>query len=221
MNLKETKKKIFYFLGITVLSSLINLLMKTVKFRFKNYEILQKLHDQKQNFVFAFWHGTMLAGWHINKNTNIAAIVSKSKDGDILEKVLRNWGYKVVRGSSHAGGKEALTLLIELAEKGHSVAITPDGPTGPIYKMKAGAVITAKTKKIPLVLAGISFCKKKVLKSWDNFEVPFPFSIVNVVLSEPIQIDSKLTYDETNTLILDCEKLLNGLREEAEKLCLT
>ncbi len=221
MKLKETRKKIFYVLGLTILSSLINLLLKTVRINYKNYESLQKLENEKQNFVSAFWHGTMLIGWYLHYQTNIAALVSKSKDGDILEKILKKWGYKVVRGSSHVGGKEALILLTELAEEGYSVAITPDGSTGPIYKMKAGAVVTAKTKNVPLLLVGISCCRKKVLKSWDNFEVPYPFSTVNVVFSEPIRIDPKLSYEETNNLILECEKQLNKLREEAIKLCST
>ncbi|MFA3782530.1 lysophospholipid acyltransferase family protein [Melioribacteraceae bacterium 4301-Me] len=219
MSTKKVRKKILYYLGLTVLSSLINFLMKTVKIRYKNYSTIEKFKSEKQNFVSAFWHGTMLTGWYIHKDTNIAALVSKSKDGDILEKLLGRWGYKVVRGSSSNGGKEALLLLLELAENGYSIAITPDGPKGPPYKMKAGAVITAKTKKIPLILAGISCCKKKVLKSWDNFEVPYPFSIINVVFSEPIWIDSKLNYEETNKLITDCEIKLNKLRKEASKLC--
>ena len=56
------------------------------------------------------------------------------------------------------------------------VAITPDGPRGPAHKLKPGAVVSAKKSKVPLVLAGVGFKKKKIFKSWDQFEVPYLFS---------------------------------------------
>ena len=109
--------------------------------------------------------------------------------------------------------------MVKQAQEGYSIAITPDGPTGPIYKMKPGAVITAKKAKIPLFLLGIANNKKRKLKSWDGFEIPKFFSSSVAVYSDPIYIDTNLGYDETSEKIEECEELLNKLQMKAEELC--
>jgi lysophospholipid acyltransferase (LPLAT)-like uncharacterized protein len=171
-----------------------------------------------KNYVVAFWHRSMGIGWYLHK-INIAALVSQSKDGDVLANILKKWNYFVVRGSSSSGGKEALSLMVELTNKKYSLAITPDGPKGPAEKMKAGAVITAKRSNVPLFLVGIGIKKKVVMKSWDKFEVPVPFTKVNVIYSDPIWIDKTADKEKVSSKIEECENLLNNLQKEALKLC--
>ncbi len=147
----------------------------------------------------------------------MSALVSGSKDGELLFRVLNKWSYNVQRGSSTKGGKDALESLVQLAAENYSIAITPDGPGGPVRKMKPGAVVVAKKAQIPLVLVGIGIEKKRKLKSWDSFEVPRFFSRVNIIFSDPVNIDHDLTYDETSEMILENEKLLNRLQSEASE----
>ncbi len=149
--------------------------------------------------------------------SNLLAIISQSQDGDLLAKILRKWNYKVVRGSSSKGGEVALQIMIDHAKQECPVAITPDGPRGPNFKMKAGAVITAKKSGVLLVLVGAGYKSKLKLHSWDNFEVPFPFSKVQLIYSEPIMIDGNLSRDETSNVILECEKKLNELQIQAQR----
>ena len=98
---------------------------------------------------------------------------------------------------------------------GRTLAITPDGPRGPVYKMKAGAVITAQKSNVPLVLVGIGIKRKKILKSWDKFEIPAFFSKAKIVYSNPIFFKNDLSYNETSDMIIFCENKLNELQEEA------
>lgn len=219
MKLNNSVKNFLRFAGIKTAGFLSNVLLSTVKIKVENKEALEKLLINKQNFVVAFWHGSMVIGWYLHRNMNCSALVSKSKDGDVLAHILDKWNYRVVRGSSHIGGNEALSLLLELINNNYSLAITPDGPTGPIHKMKAGAVITAKKGNVPLLLAGIGCSKKIVFKSWDKFEFPLPFSKVKVKYSDAITIDQNLSHDETSTVILQCEELLNQLQKEAIESC--
>ena len=215
MNFKETKQKVLRFLGNYLLSVLISFLCKTLKINLKNGDKISEFYGENKNFVLAFWHGTMLVPWFVNRNQNFTALVSKSKDGALLEKVLKHWNYKVIRGSSHTGGSVALGILIDYAKNESSIAITPDGPRGPKYKMKAGAVIAAKRAKIPLVLLGVGYRKKRELNSWDNFQIPGLFSKVNIIYSEPIYIEYDLSYEETSRVIEQCEVKLNELQKEA------
>ncbi|HET56345.1 MAG TPA: DUF374 domain-containing protein [Ignavibacteria bacterium] len=218
MKIKEIKKSILNFLGLNVLTFIVNLVIKTYRIRIYNDEAVKKLSQNGKNFITAFWHGKMLIPWCVNKKFKIAALVSKSKDGEILTRLLKNWNYNVVRGSSHIGGKEALNIMEKTIDEGYSFAITPDGPTGPPNKMKAGAVVLAHRKSVPLLLMGTASNKNFVFKSWDKFQVPKPFSKVSVVYSEPIYVREDSSREEINKLIEECEIKLTELQKEAEKI---
>jgi lysophospholipid acyltransferase (LPLAT)-like uncharacterized protein len=215
MNFRKYKQDILRIIGLSVLSQSVDLLCKSLKVTFHNREVINALENQNRNFVLAFWHGQMLLAWYLHRNKNFTALISKSKDGDLLEKILKHWGYNVVRGSSSKGGDVALGIMVDYARNNESVLITPDGPRGPLNKMKAGAVITAKKSKAPLILVGIGYNKKRVLKSWDKFEIPKFFSMVNAVYSDPVYINSDLSFADTSELILTYERKLNELQVEA------
>jgi Uncharacterized protein conserved in bacteria len=215
MNFRKYKQDILRIIGLFVLSQAVDLLCKSLKVTFKNREVINNLENQNKNFVLAFWHGQMLLAWYLHRNKNFTALISKSQDGDLLEKILKHWKYNVIRGSSSNGGEVALGIMVDYARNNETVVITPDGPRGPINKMKAGAVITAKKSRTPLILFGIGYKKKRVLKSWDKFEIPKFFSEAKAVYSDPVYINSDLSFTETSELILNCEQKLNELQVEA------
>jgi lysophospholipid acyltransferase (LPLAT)-like uncharacterized protein len=216
MNFRKIRQDLLRAVGNFIIYRLTLILCKTLKIKTINGEVINKFYDTNKNFVLAFWHGTMLVPWYVHRNKNFAAIVSKSKDGGLLERVLKPMNYTVVRGSSHTGGSVALGILVDYAKNEKSIAITPDGPKGPPRKLKPGAVITAKRSNIPLVLLGVGYQFKSELHSWDKFQIPRFFSKVNLIYSDPIIIDNELSYDETSKVIEECEHNLNKFQEEAE-----
>jgi lysophospholipid acyltransferase (LPLAT)-like uncharacterized protein len=217
MNPKKIKQDSLRLIGHFCLVLGMNVLCKTLKIIYSNSETLDELRKQNKNYILAFWHGTMLLPWYLHKDQDTVALISKSKDGDLLAKLLRNWNYTVVRGSSSEGGDVALGIMIDYAKNFRSVAITADGPKGPPHKLKAGAVVTAKKSGVPLILLGIGFKKKKVLRSWDLFEIPMMFSHVHAFYSEPIFVQADLSYEETSKMISYCEMKLNELQNNASK----
>lgn len=216
--MKKVKQSILRLLGNFFLKTAINLLCKSLKIEKINQEVIDELQQKNQNYVLAFWHSTMLLPWYVHRNQTFAALTSLSKDGDLLARQLKSWNYKVVRGSSSKGGDVALGIMVDLAKNKYSIAITPDGPRGPVRQFKAGAVITAKKSGIPVVLAGVGFSKKIKLNSWDSFEVPKFFSRAKIVYSEPIFVNFELSYEETSELIKKCEQMLNELQDSALNL---
>ncbi|MEN8192605.1 MAG: lysophospholipid acyltransferase family protein [Bacteroidota bacterium] len=216
MMFKEIKQKLLRFLGNHFLHGVVNVLCKSVKIKFENSKQIDQLINSGENVVFAFWHGTMLIPWYLQRNNNFAALVSQSKDGDLLANILTKWNYNVARGSSHKGGKEAMEILLQKADSGFSVSITPDGPTGPPRNMKAGAVIIAQRSSIQLVLCGIGYQHRYILNSWDKFEIPKFFSRINVIYSDPIYIDNDLEREQVSKIIDDCGEKLNQLQTRAE-----
>ncbi len=219
--MKSSKSnKLLNSVGLKLLPAAIDVLCKTLRFTIVNPESTSKMYNSNKNFVLAFWHGKMIVPWFLHRKKNFGALVSLSKDGDILSAVLKKWEYNVVRGSSHKGGKESLNEMLELVRLNYSIAITPDGPTGPSEKMKAGAVVVAKKTKIPLILVGVHIKNKFVLDSWDSFQIPKPFSQIFVKYSEPIFIDENLSYEETSEIIKSEEVKLSALNNEVKNLCL-
>ncbi len=211
---QNSKPTFLQRLGNVLVPAVANLLAKSLKIEIENAEVLNELKKNNQNFIIAFWHGKMFAGWFVFGGENSSALVSKSNDGEILARTLKKWGYNVVRGSSHTGGKEALKKMEELLRKGFSLSITPDGPTGPAKEMKAGAIVLSKKTNVPVILAGICYEKKRVFNSWDKFELPAFFSRVKIRISEPFVVPSELSYEDTNGLISEKSEELNKLNEE-------
>ncbi|OGU33000.1 MAG: hypothetical protein A2057_11160 [Ignavibacteria bacterium GWA2_35_9] len=217
MKSRKLKQDFLRLIGQYLISIAANVLCKTLSVTVKNSEFLEELAKENKNFIVAFWHGTMLLPWYLHRNKNIAALISKSKDGDLLARLLKSWNYQVIRGSSSSGGEIALGIMIDFAKNKNSIAITPDGPRGPAKKLKAGAVVTAKKSGLPLVLIGVGYRNKRILRNWDNFQIPAFFSKANAVYSQPVYIDKNLDYNGTSEMINICEAKLNELQAEAER----
>lgn len=156
--------------------------------------------------VVAFWHGDMLPVWYSFGKFNSSAIVSTSKDGEILTTILKMWGLNVIRGSSSKGGKEALEMMIQEAKSNKFVLITPDGPQGPAKKMKAGAILTSINAGVPLYFANVKIKNSKVFeKSWDKFQFPYPFSQINIELKIEKFEEKEYSREEIEKIILNLE----------------
>ncbi|MEJ5244888.1 MAG: lysophospholipid acyltransferase family protein [Bacteroidota bacterium] len=164
--------------------------------------------------VFAFWHGEMLPIWKYfsQKIEEKFAIVSLSKDGQILAELLEKWNYSLIRGSSSKNSKDVLEKATELA-KNASIFITPDGPRGPARKFKNGAAIIAYRSEVPLYLVR-AFISGKIIfkKSWDKFILPLPFSKIRIVISEKYYIPKELTREEVSEMITKIENIINSIR---------
>ena len=160
---------------MNLLPLIINIYLRTIRFN------VHKDPGINKNAVFIFWHSKMLAGWWLFRNNNSSALVSQSKDGEVLSNILIKWGYEVIRGSSSKGSKDALNKIILSAKNNKSVVITPDGPRGPVFAIKNGALIVSKECRIPVIPVRINYANKIVLsKSWDKFEIPYPFTKCDV-----------------------------------------
>ena len=178
--------------------SLLNLISKTWR-----YEFTGTLPTSPS--IVIFWHESLLASWKFLAKFSPIAVVSPSKDGELLTKLLAKWGCKFIRGSSNKQSKQVMEDIQEMA-KNNIVTITPDGPRGPKHKLKAGAIVAAFRTQVPLQYATIN-CKQKWIfkKSWDNFQIPLPFSKIFINLSLPILINSNLERDDIDNIIQDIE----------------
>jgi lysophospholipid acyltransferase (LPLAT)-like uncharacterized protein len=136
-----------------------------------------------QPTLFILWHNRLFIAAEMVRRYRggqpLYALISASGDGAWLSDFFSSAGLRDVRGSSNRLGREAATSLVEELRAGHDVGITPDGPRGPLYEMKPGALIVARRARPRVVLIGMDFESSWRLPSWDGFHVPRPFSRVH------------------------------------------
>ncbi len=147
-----------------------------------------------EGFVCTTWHGRLfMSPTYVPPNRRAVAMISTSRDGDLIAGIVGRWGVAAVRGSSHdhakrkdKGGAEAYVAAVrELSRNGALVAITPDGPRGPRMRAQEGAARLAFIQGAPVIAVAFSVRWGRHLRSWDRFLLPLPFGRGAMVYSEP------------------------------------
>jgi lysophospholipid acyltransferase (LPLAT)-like uncharacterized protein len=143
---------------------------------------------QGQPTIFILWHNRLFIAAELARRFRgghpMCGLISASRDGGWLSAFYSASGVKVIRGSSSRLGREGAAALIEELRSGSDAGITPDGPRGPVYEMKPGALTVARRAHSRVVLAGIDFESSWRMASWDGFHLPKPFSRVHVRIIE-------------------------------------
>lgn len=158
-----------------------------------------------QPCIMAMWHGEQLAIPFIvsrlrreqpDKALPLVPLVSKHSDGRLIARLLYLLGFRSVGGSSGKGGTEGLRRLVRAMRAGAVAAITVDGPRGPRYEVKPGAIKLAQLTKTPLrgIVATSSRCYR--FGSWDRMFFPFPFSRIKVYFLSPRYVGPDDDVDE-------------------------
>lgn len=144
-------------------------------------------------------------------------LISPSDDGEIIAQIVSRWGYKVLRGSSSHSIIRAWSEMRKELKRGGQVIIVPDGPRGPNREMKPGALKLARDTGAYLIPFTFSSSKKKILRSWDNFLIPKPFSRIVATFGAPLSIEEGLTEKDLERERLRLESLFVLFDNEADR----
>jgi lysophospholipid acyltransferase (LPLAT)-like uncharacterized protein len=130
--------------------------------------------------IFCFWHQcTLSCAWYFRR-FRCSILISRSFDGELITRTLGLLGFNSVRGSSSRGGAAGLLALQQVLHDGLPVVFTADGPRGPIYQTKTGPVKLAQMTQQEIGSFYLLPERAWVMRSWDRFMVPKPFSCVAV-----------------------------------------
>lgn len=168
--------------------------------------------------IYVAWHGRMLIPMFWIKNTDVTILVSEHRDGEIVTATLESAGYETVRGSTTRGGVRALAKLIRLAKRGVRIGFTVDGPRGPRERVQPGAVFVAAKTGLPLVPIVGSAKHAHYLKSWDAFQIPFPFSRAVLSIGEPYYVTGGSDPENIEFHRTEIEQRLTELTLEADEI---
>jgi lysophospholipid acyltransferase (LPLAT)-like uncharacterized protein len=179
--------------------------------------VLQALAAGK-HFIYVFWHNRQIGFIKIHQRYTypVKVMVSRHGDGEIIARIVTKYGIGSVRGSSTRGGSAALKELITATAEGH-VAITPDGPVGPRYQLKQGAVLLASRSGLPVLCVGWSADRVWRFRSWDRFLLPKPFARLKVTTEGPVEIPADLDADGLEEARLDLERRTNELTARLDR----
>jgi len=130
--------------------------------------------------IYCFWHQCVLPCTIYFRRSRAVILISRSFDGELITRILRMFGFDAVRGSSSRSAREGLMGLIDVIENGRTAIFTADGPLGPIYQTKMGPIKLAQLTGAPIGAFHLQPERAWVMKSWDRFLIPKPFTRICV-----------------------------------------
>jgi len=201
---KSLKKRFLKYIQTRFLPYFLQLFVRLIYLTNKKTYHYPKDGIPTSNIIVAMWHGDLLMQplnyRHFKPNGEIKVIVSEHRDGETIKKVVDYLGVGALSGSSTRGVAKALIGAIKAIKNGIDVAITPDGPKGPIYGVADGIVVLSQKTKSQILPFSSVPSKYWQFKSWDKFIVPKPFGTIDFYIGEPFDL-SDLDMDEAKTLI--------------------
>ncbi len=183
-----------------------------------------ELHPHLQSLgskpmILAIWHNRLALCLPLYQRLvarpypshRMAALVSASRDGALLAEVLKRFQVQPVRGSSSRRGGQALVELVHWAQEGWDLAITPDGPRGPRYQMHDGVLAAAQMSGHPILPVSYQLTRKVTTRSWDQMQIPFPFSRCIVRAAPLLTVPRRLEPEEKQALKQELQVRLDSI----------
>ena len=216
---KQEKIKKYVPIISTTLYFLFRIWEFFVSFKSENYPANDK------RVIFALWHHDQLCLDGIPNRDKLNILISKSIDGEIIARVVERMGFKTVRGSQNKwwkdkGGKEATFELISRLNKGENIAVTVDGPSGPLHQVKNGVIKIAKLTGAPII--PVVWCSKSrflsSLPTWDKLKIPLWFLESLNIYGEPIYVPETANKENEKQIRLHLQEELLSLKRVTEEM---
>lgn len=176
-----------------------------------------QIREAGEPAIGAFWHRCIFPAVWIWKKRGIVVLNTVNFDGQWTRRVIERLGFRTVQGSSTRGAIEGLSAMAKKLEEGRHVALTIDGPRGPRYVAKPGAVILARRTARPISVFHIGVKWGHTFrKSWDQFRIPYPFSRVVMFVAPPIRMPAGADSGTVKAKQAEIQAALERVRDIAE-----
>ena len=199
-----------------IIAAFIKLIGLTLRWQFEDRSGLSSKPDTG-SLIWVFWHNRVFSMPLVYRRYlsfwSGAVLTSPSKDGEIIVEVMKRFGVEAVRGSSNRSSVNALRRLVSYLEvnNGSDVVITPDGPRGPVHVLQPGVIKLAQITGFPILPITVRYGRSISLKTWDKFEIPFPFSKVKVLFNPFHDIKNTSDKQEFEAMRVSLEEELKTL----------
>ncbi len=166
--------------------------------------------------IFAGWHGRTLVPALFFRGKGVWTIISRSRDGEMQNRIFTWFGFNTIRGSTGKNGAKALAESIRVLKKGATMAFTPDGPKGPSGVVQPGIVLMAKKSGAALVPVGVAASWKCHAPTWDRYLVPLPFAKCVMVFGDPMFVSKDASEEETEIVRVRLEAEIHRVQQQAD-----
>jgi len=164
---------------------------RTLRIRQIGWPAIQE-HRRQGPIVFTLWHDELFVPCCLHRNEAIIAVVSASRDGEILAQVMGRLGFDLARGSSRREGLRALRAAVRaMKTTGKDAVLTVDGPKGPRHMVKEGAIYLAARVGAPICPIRVRISRaKRFERAWDRFQLPLPGSTCTIIYGRPHSLEA-------------------------------
>lgn len=184
------------------------LLRGILKFLYYTNRRVWKFSDQikDENAIYVFWHGNMVMqaffkAKHVHRGA-VSMLNSHHKDGALMVNAMKHFDLGTIRGSSRDGAVKALIDALKFVKKGGSMAITPDGPKGPLHSVANGVVVLSQKADVPIITQHVHASKCWRLKGWDKMMIPKPFGTLTFTSGAPFKLTG-LSMEDAKQKVID------------------
>lgn len=191
-------------------------LARTLRIR-REEDAVAPLWAARVPVIYAVWHGRIVLLPYLYGHRGCCVLASRSRDGEIVSRLVERFGLEPVRGSSTRGGGEALRQLTRQLWRGREVVVVPDGPVGPREVLKSGVIALARLSGAPIVPMAVGASRYWQLRSWDEFRIPKPFARCVMRFGEPIRVSVDADRAAQEAARKEVEAALRGLTWQVDE----
>jgi lysophospholipid acyltransferase (LPLAT)-like uncharacterized protein len=184
-------RRLLYAIAVPLVLGIVRLWWATCRIvKVEGVEHLEASLLKAPSLVPCYWHqhqafcARYLLQQHA-RGLTVGWLISPSVDGEIGAMLVRRVGGRVIRGSStHTGARALRDYYLALVQENISPVITPDGPRGPRFKFKPGAILLAQMSGRPVLPLAYAASRAWLVK-WDKFVIPWPFARIAIAIGPP------------------------------------
>jgi lysophospholipid acyltransferase (LPLAT)-like uncharacterized protein len=193
------------------------LIGRTLRWEINGWENWEAARQLGKGLIYTFWHREIFPATWFWRKRGIVVMTSQNFDGEYIARIIQRHGYGAARGSSSRGALRAMVEMVRCLRRGSDTAFTIDGPRGPRFVAKRGAVQLSKTSGAAILCFHISLRRAYVFtRSWDQFQIPYPFSRAVIFIAPPSVVASDSTDAALDQKQLEVQSTLDALRARGE-----
>jgi len=196
---------------------LINIIGRSSRFEVAGWENHLALEHEGTLPIYVFWHDRIFLTTYWWRKRRIVVLTSQSFDGEYIARFIQRFGYGAVRGSSTRGGVGAVVEMARLVRAGCTTAFVTDGPKGPRYVAKSGALLLAKKTGQPVLPVTMTLRRYWKLPSWDGFQIPRPFTRARVSVAPPIWVAPDADDDTLEAKRVELQLALDEINRQGDE----
>ena len=214
-------RRLGYALAVPLGLAIIRFWWRTCRVRrIEGGEHLEAALAKAPSLVPCYWHQHQLFCARYLLDQRVRGLkpgwlISPSVDGELGAMLVRAVGACVIRGSSsHTGARALRDYYTALVKDQVSPAVTPDGPRGPRFKFKPGAILLAQMSGRPMLPMAYAASRAWFIQ-WDKFVIPVPFSRIAIAVGPPRYVPRSLDAAGVEALQAEMELELKRLYGQA------